>query len=331
MPNPKKTPDINPARTLIDRCASIRFGDLPAGEGADFYSRLNGQVTSLCRSLPREAQAEALIFLMEYSRIRVGEPLDFFRFYYRPAWSILHCLIGGRSDEEVDMALGAQAMAMLLHSLDDHLVDGDVPVSHLALMIRGQAWLRMNECVERFCADLPGGIDIARGLAGEYYGGITEQEDPPSLDAYCGLFRKQMATWVIMPVLAARKTGGDAAFVDGVKSLYESFGVAWRLLDDLQDLGDDIEKGSHSAVYTCLDGRGRSLWDGLPRGGTDNSRPDAGLLIAHIEMQGIPGIIAGRIITELDAAAGTADRLGLQGLSAEFRALAAPVASWLAV
>src|SRR4030042_93083 len=33
-------------------------------------------------------------------------------------------------------ALGGQALAMFLHSYDDHLNDGDIPASHLALLVR---------------------------------------------------------------------------------------------------------------------------------------------------------------------------------------------------
>jgi len=86
------------------------------------------------------------------------------------------------SDDYVDSLLGCQAMAMLLHSLDDHLVDGDVPLSHMTLLIRSQAWLRMNECINRFCAGVQDGIETARGLIDDYYVGIMEVEVPSSLD-----------------------------------------------------------------------------------------------------------------------------------------------------
>lgn len=155
---------------------------------ADFYCRLNQQVTGLCRSLSPCMRVGAIMFLMEYMHINVGDTLDYFKQYYPPSWSIVHWLANVHnklvmiSDDYVDSLLGCQAMAMLLHSLDDHLVDGDVPLSHMTLLIRSQAWLRMNECINRFCAGVQDGIETARGLIDDYYVGIMEVEVPSSLD-----------------------------------------------------------------------------------------------------------------------------------------------------
>jgi hypothetical protein len=325
---------MNDPASIFRRSSAIRFGDVPTGKAVDFYRRLNDQVPALCRSLPRSAQTEALMFLMGYVGIGVGEPLEFFKNYYPPAWSVLYWLVeslpgrGTVSGEEIDAVLGGQAMAMLLHSLDDHLVDGDVPVSHVTLLIRGQAWHRMNECINRFCAGVPGGIDIARDFIGDYYTGITEKKAPGSLDMYCELFRKQMATWVIMPVMTARKIG-DEGFVSALRSAYESFGIAWRLLDDIQDLEADIESGDRSAVYTCLDEGGRALWESLTvkKGGAFIKT--TGKICSIIQTGSILGRIAEQIVTELRRAADLSDRIGLGGLAEEFRALATPVNEWL--
>ena len=101
---------------------------------------------------------------MEYVHINVGEKLDFFKYYYRPAWSVLYWLTAQRhdrrivSDEEIDAMLDGQAIAMLLHSLDDHLVDGEVRC-HVTLL-RGQAWHRMNEGFNRFAPGSPAGSKL---------------------------------------------------------------------------------------------------------------------------------------------------------------------------
>ncbi len=322
-------------KSLLEQCAGIGFGEIDAGNAADFYRRLNGQVSDLCRSLPKSMQAGAMMFLMEYGRIRVGETLDFFKHYYAPAWSVLHWVTAGArasgtwSDKDTDDALCAQAMAMELHSLDDHLVDGGIPVSHLTLLVRSQAWRRMRDAIDRFCADLPGGSDIAHGLIDDYYSGITEEETPGDLDAYCELFRKQMATWVVMPVLTAMKTGGSDDFVAGLRRAYESFGIAWRLLDDLQDLGDDMADGTRSAVYLCLDDKGRALWDDRSRGKGKGADKRMDTICAMARDAKIPGMIAGRIVTELDTAAALAENIGLPGLAAEYRALVGPVRTWI--
>jgi hypothetical protein len=261
----------------------------------------------------------------------VGEPLDFFKYYYAPAWSVLYWMTTIRdrkglfSEDEIDATLGCQAMAMLLHSLDDHLADGDVPVTHLTLLVRSQAWLRMNECIDRFCTGIPGGIDIARGFMSDYFSGITEKEVPLSLDLYCDLFRKQMATWVIMPVLAARKSGGDESFVWGIRSSFESFGIAWRLLDDIQDLEADMAKGARSSIYVYLGEEGRTLWDS--RGQSTEHGSDK--IYGMIRDARVLETIAARIVSELDHAAGLSAGSGLAGLAEEYRNLVGPVKEWM--
>ncbi|HNW28391.1 MAG TPA: class 1 isoprenoid biosynthesis enzyme [Spirochaetota bacterium] len=326
---------MKPARSILEKCAAVSFGAIDAGCAADFYRRLNGQVTDLCRSLPKSMQAGAMVFLMEYGRVRVGEALDFFKHYYAPAWSVLYWITaearaaGTWPDKDTDDALCGQAMAMELHSLDDHLVDGGIPVSHLTLLVRSQAWRRMRDAIDRFCADLPGGRDAANNFIDEYYSGITKQEAPGDLDAYCELFRKQMATWVVMPVLTAMKTGGSEEFVSGLRRGYESFGIAWRLLDDIQDLGDDMADGTRSAVYVCLDDRGRALWDegGQSRGIDADRRIEA--ICAMIHNEKVLETVAARIVSELDNAAALAAGIGLTGLAGEYRALAGPVRGFI--
>jgi hypothetical protein len=49
---------------------------------------------------------------------------------------------------DVTNAVTAQSMAMFLHSLDDHLVDGQVSVTPLTLFLRSQAWTIMTRA---FC------------------------------------------------------------------------------------------------------------------------------------------------------------------------------------
>lgn len=321
-------------KLIITKCGDLRFGNIDIGDRTDFYHRFNSQVSALCRSLPASMQTRAMMFLMEYGRMQVGEPLDFFKYYYVPAWSAIYWMMAARdvpvalSEKDTDDALCAQAMAMLLHSFDDHLVDGGIPVTHLTLLIRGQAWRRMNEAIDSFCENLPGGGDIARGLVDDYYSGITEPATPPDLDAYCELFRKQMATWVVMPVLAARKAGGSDEFIAELRRAYESFGIAWRLLDDIQDLESDMVDGTRSAVYVCLDDEGRALWDCRGQGKGRTALKSSKKICAIIQKAKVLEKIAERIVTELENAAALADRVGLHGLAEEYRVLAGPVIEW---
>jgi hypothetical protein len=218
---------------------------------------------------------------------------------------------------------------MSLHSFDDHLVEGGIAVSHLTLLVRSQAWRFMMDAIGRFCDGLPGGSDIAAGLINDYYGAITKEETPPDLDGYCELFRKQMATWVVMPSLCARKAGKSEEFITSLRGSYECFGIAWRLLDDIQDLEADMADGAHSAVYVCLDDKGRALWDtrGQSTGKGADKRSER--ICAMVRDAAILEVIAKRIVAELDKAAKLADGIGLGGLGDEYRVLAGPVREWL--
>lgn len=315
---------MNDFNSIIKQCSSIRFGAIDIGGRADFYSSFNGEIKDLCRSLPASMQSGAMMFLMEYNRIQVGEPLEFFKNFYVPAWSVIPWAAerpgGAVPPGDMESARRAQAMAMLLHSFDDHMVEGGIPATHLTLLIRSQAWRRMIDAIDRFCAGLPGGSDIARDLINDYYSGITGKETPPDLDAYCDLFRRQMATWVVMPFLTALRSGGGDEFASGVRRSYESFGIAWRLLDDIQDLEADMADGTRSAAYVCLDVKGRSLWD--EKGGNKDE------ICAMIRGAAVLDKIADRIVGELDSAAALADGIGLPGLGKEYRTLAGPVKEW---
>ena len=66
-------------------CESRAFGPLTmADETRDFYTQLNGQVMKLVRTLPEPLQTDAMIFMMGYSGLEMGEGLDLFRNYYLP-------------------------------------------------------------------------------------------------------------------------------------------------------------------------------------------------------------------------------------------------------
>ncbi len=321
---------------ILQACSAIGFGSIDTGAAEDFYRRLNGPMMALCRSLPESMRTKAMMFLMEYGRIAVGEALDFFKYYYAPSWSALYWTAaapgaaGSLSEQDLDDALRCQAMAMFLHSFDDHMVDGGVQASHLTLLLRSQAWRFMMESIGRFSEGLEGGSDMAAGLINDYYGAITEEVTPPDLNGYCELFRKQMATWVVMPSLCARKAGRSEEFTAALRRSYESFGIAWRLLDDIQDLEADLADGTHSAVYVSLDDKGRALWDERGQGKEKGAEKRSERICAMVRDASILEAIAGRIVAELDNAAALADGIGLNGLGDEYRALAGSVREWVA-
>jgi hypothetical protein len=366
--------DQSISSSIFSRCASIDFGSIcPAPGEKEFYGRLNEAVVELVRSLPRSMQAGAMLFVMGYAGLRLGDTLDFFRNYYPPIWSCLFWLAKEGDDNYVPPELAAQgvrahAMAMMLHSLDDHLADGEVPVSHLALLLRSQAWRLLHESLAPLAAAVPAGGDTAAELLDDYYSGITASTQPGSLDDYCALFEKQMATGLIVPLLLARAAGGQSllrnGLEEGVRASLVRFGTAWRLLDDVRDLKDDMAAGRRTGVYWALPVEDRRIWDfrgsepvkipseaitiaknpdlkaldpsnidpapitigqNSETGGSEPVKKRLETLSAMIQEKGTIDIIIGRIVRELAQAAAHAEKAYLPGLAEEYRTLAAPL------
>ena len=237
---------------------SVRFGQVTlTEEAALFRHAMNREMMAFFRSLPPSTHADAVVFCMQHFRTPFFPAFDYFRNYPSPAWSVIHWIErhdAGRlrqAPEEGGLARTAHAMALFLHPLDDHLNDGQLPATHLHLLLRSQAWLRMHAALEQLALGVPEGAALVRGFIDAYYASIGAPPAIPTLDDYGTHFRNQMATGLIVPVLMAKMAAGDA-FAAAIETAYGAFGIAWRLLDDLQDMAADMASGSHSAIYFCL-------------------------------------------------------------------------------
>jgi hypothetical protein len=323
-----------PVRRQDSDESSIDFGEARiSGSERLFYRRFNDRIVSLCRSLPDSAQTDAILFLMRYCGIVPHEGLDFFRHYYPPAWSILYWLChkkggpapGRLSKGDVSNAVTAHSMALFLHSLDDHLLDGQIPVSLLTLLLRSQAWRSMDEAFRNLGAGVAGGMRTAEAYTDGYCTATEGSREPDSLDSYCDLFRKQMGIGMVAPVLVCMKTARPSGFTRDIGTAYGSFGVAWRLLDDIRDLEADIRKGLPSALYFCLPRRMRASWkNAIPEGKTPC--PDStNEILDYIREHGLIGRIKERVCAELTSAASTVETHHMRGLASEFRSLARPL------
>jgi hypothetical protein len=215
-------------------------------------------------------------------------------------------------------------MAMFLHSLDDHLTDGQVAVSPLTLLLRSHAWMIMNRAFRNLAEGLPAGGRTVRSFIDDYYSSIQNSKVIRSLDHYCNLFRKQMATWMIAPILLSMKMNGISDFTRDVEIAYGSFGIAWRLLDDIRDIGDDIQKGSHSAIYLCLPKRLKNLWK-KNSGNRAVSLAATKSILAYVLEHGTVDMIKDRVCTELDMAASIVETYKMRGFARELRCLAHPL------
>jgi hypothetical protein len=311
-------------------CSETDFGPVHLTDAEkEFYKEFNHEIVSLCNTLPQSIQTAALVFFMKYSGLSIGDELNFFKNFYVPSWSIVYWLIdlgdanGRSSQEDVRNAKTAHSMAMILHSLDDHISDKEIHASHLTLLLRSQSWMVMNHALSALAVGVDGGIEIVEKLIDEYYAAIWNPDEPDSLDAYCDLFRKQMATWLIVPMLLSISRLTHNGSADAIQQAYGSFGVAWRLLDDIMDTVIDIKSGAHSAIYTCLPANIRKLWDKNEPGIDASYRYQA--ILKYLCHSDLINQIKQRIVAELQSAAAISEGHDITGLARELRSLVSPL------
>jgi hypothetical protein len=320
-------------RNFILSCEALDFGKVELSKmETTFYWRFNNEIVSFCKSLPGSIQSDTILFLMRYSGINLGDKLDFFAHYYPPAWSILYWLSHTNAlpknrlkEGDITNAVIAQSMAMLLHSLDDHLTDGQVSVSHLTLLLRSQAWTIMNRAFFDLAEGVPSGKRTVQNFIDDYYSSMMDSKGLKSLDKYCDLFRKQMAIWMIAPILLSVKMIGTSAFTREIETAYGSFGIAWRLLDDLKDIGEDIEKGSNSAIYLCLPKMMRNYWTNYKNKSRFVANDSLNTILNYILENSLIEKIKKRICSELESAESIVEAYGLKGFAREFRCLSHPL------
>ena len=320
-------------RDFLRYCENTDFGKntLSKKESA-FYQRFNNEMLSLCRSLPESAQTDSVLFLMRYSGVNLGDAQDFFANYYAPIWSILYwlrrsdCLsVKQLTEEDVTNAVSAQSMAMFLHALDDHLTDNQLSASPLTLMLRTEAWMIMDRAFSNLSENVTAGVRTVRSFVDDYYSSSQDSKGLKSLDSYCNLFRRRMAILMIAPILLSMKMTGISDFTRDIEIAYGSFGIAWRLLDDIRDIDEDIEKGAETSIYLCLPERLRTYWKSrVVRTGATAGAAKKAILIYIFESKIIYDIKK-RICQELETAASIVEAHNITRLAREFRCLGHPL------
>ena len=160
----------------------------------------------------------------------------------------------------------------------------------------------------------------------DYYASIGNSQAAASLDRYCDLFRMQMATWQIVPSLMTRRVSDNEEFSVAIQRAYGSFGIAWRLLGDIQDIEADMANGIPSSIFVCLSQDMRQCWrtgNGAKKGTESGARAET--VFNYILQNKIIERIKARICRELISAAAIADDYHLPGLANEFRCLLKPL------
>lgn len=187
----------NRTTNVLSFCSQIDFGTVKLSrEEEAFRGDLNREMLSLCKHLPKSMRTKAALFLVEYLHASFSDGPNFVNYFYAPAWSILFwlhqsCPENSKLDAKyVKNAKTGQAMAMFLHAFDDHLIDGQLPVTHLALLMRSQSWMIMNQAYKRLAKGMEKGEAIVRNFLDDYYSSIDISDGTRTLDGYCTLFKK---------------------------------------------------------------------------------------------------------------------------------------------
>ncbi|MBI4228316.1 MAG: class 1 isoprenoid biosynthesis enzyme [Deltaproteobacteria bacterium] len=315
-------------QSLLLSCSQIEFGEVNISEGEkDFFREWNNELILLCNSLPESIRTDALLFLMKYLKTPLTGELNFFRFVYVPTWSIIYWLIQcvstdkGMAEKDIKNAITGHSMAVFLHHLDHQITDNGLPATHLALLIRSHSWVIMNNAFKSLTNGVRGGRAIVQSSVDDYYSGICNSAQVQTLDDYCDLFRKQMATWLVVPVILAKKITRDKKFAGVVRMAYESFGIAWRLLDDIQDLQSDMRSGKKSSLYICLPETVRSHWEQSDKTNLNKRFDCERIVLEYIVQAKVVNRLKEKIYSELELAACVVDEYGMTALADELRSL----------
>lgn len=227
-----------------------------------FYCKMNDSIIELIKTLPKSIQNDATLFCMEYAKISIGESPDFFRHYYTPVYSIIaHLLLSAKIDEALINNLASlHALILLLHSLDDHLHDGEIPASHTTVLIRSQAWHIRENIIESLNSQQSGILEKASELTDTYYSAISRLSGFSSLKSYISNFSKQAATVLIAPFAAACYARLNKDKIECMLNSLTHFLNAWRVLDDIHDAEEDCNAQNESAVSLLLNETSRNKW-----------------------------------------------------------------------
>ncbi|MBL0716119.1 MAG: hypothetical protein JJV98_20735 [Desulfosarcina sp.] len=314
---------------LMHYCATIDFGKFtPSNREKAFYDQLNMEIMRIIKSLPASIQTGALLELIKHLKLPIERKIDFFKGFYPPAWSILYWLLvsfSGNSilsGDDLKNYNTVHASAMLLHLIDDHLTDKEMPVTHLAILLRSQLWMFMNQALKALTQGNDGDVKTVRQFIDDYYVSIGNAEKIDALDTYCDRFRKQMGMGFIAPVLMTKRMTADEQLIKVVKTVYGAFGIAWRLLDDLKDIPEDMRTNTKSSVYICLPEISKKYWNSHRRSSAIKNNEDTERIVDCLLSNKIIERITKRICGELDSAASLADAFRVQGFSNELLCMA---------
>lgn len=314
----------------VEQCTCLNFGQVElTPEQAALLALMNRQIIELCRTLPKSLQDSALLAVQRhFTGFQLTNLMNFFTKFYVPSWSLIYWMDRqaessahtGLSAQELEQAIVAQGLAYFLHMLDDHIADGQIPISHLLLQLRTQAWIKFTGLAQGLAQSVADGDVIIQSTLDRYFQGIHDPVAPSDFDGYCELFRQQLSTTLVIPLLVAKRTGCPT---QPLQKSYEAFCIAWRLLDDLRDCDEDTFAGQKSAIYYSLSPDYQAIWKVCQRGDVASSH--WAVLRSYLEEANVLKNLVQQTIGYLYQAQDFAQVAGLTPYVQELQALAVPL------
>ena len=310
----------------------IEFGKLQITEELKSWQDvINGEIVSLCRGLPAGSQTEAFLMLMNYAGLNIGDKFDFFKKYYPCLWNILAHIAGLQKSggpENFSEIIKSHAMAMFLHSIEDHLIDGELSPDILILLIHAEAWRIYRTNLDKISEFTGTNKDYIDKYLDRYFSSICSDPENPTLEDYCAHFRNQMANITLLADLCAVSVNIEEDKKADMLESFECFGIAWRLLDDINDFEEDFASGTRNACFYALDSGGQSLYEsisGQKRGQSPDTTQARNTLIQHMDTEKTLITIIDAIISYLKRGAEAAFRSGINGFGEELLEMASPI------
>ena len=282
--------------------------------------RLEVKLALAVGDLPPAMAKEAAGELKMYA----GHRPRFIDLFYVPIWSFLHWIPAahpGIDAGALEKAQEAHALSLFLHLWDDHLSDAQLPPNLMRLQLRAVAWERYHAAARALAAKVPSGDEIVTRLINGYL--TSCHQPPPATDqkSFCDRFVRQIGIWLVVPTLLGHLTGGPNVARE-LCAVIEAFAVAWRMIDDVQDINKDIVSGQQNAVWFELNAPGRQMWEHCRVASTGGPRPEPTTwLIAATGIRGdaLQSTLR-QVIGLLSQAETLAGKAGWAGLAAEMAA-----------
>lgn len=298
--------------------AAVGFGPIQeAPRVARLRAELKQILIQMTHELPESLRAEAQHALFGFTD---GEC---FRQLYAPIWSFLHWVpeaMGIKADAALThSARQAHTMSLFLHIWDNELSEQPGPVNLTWLHVRTLAWQRFASESRLLCELVGSDPRLLETHANAYLGSLHQPRQPQNLEQYCQRIQQQVSLRTLVPRLLGTDAGGWRTATALVR-IIEHFSVAWRLLEDIQNIHVDLWKGTKSAVWIELNERGKRLWSACRFGSHAYTKPDAKAweeLAKNIRVSGCLKRLLGLIHFNLQSAASIAASHGWQGIVQE--------------